>query len=98
KSSLRRCVAAMEVMDPKLPDVADLANRHPRLRAGIIVVLDSCLTEFLDRQIDLGQSEPGDRQIKIAVKLFQLKETLTEQPLIPMSILRQPVVRNPKCL
>src|ERR1700730_12809458 len=45
KSSLGRCIAAMDVMAPEPPDVADMADRHPRHRAGIIVVLDSCLTE-----------------------------------------------------
>src|ERR1700733_7082697 len=60
KSSLGRCIAAMDVMAPEPPDIADMADRHPRHRAGIIVVLDSRLTEFLDRQIDLGQAEPGD--------------------------------------
>jgi hypothetical protein len=98
KGSLRRCIAAMNVMASELPDVAELANLHPRLRTGIIDILDNRLTELLNRQIDLGQAKPCDRQIKIPVELFQLKETLTEQPLIPMSVLRQPIVRNPQCL
>jgi hypothetical protein len=88
----------MDVMASELPDVAELANLHPRFRTGIIDILDNWLTELLNRQIDLGQAEPCDRQIEIPVELFQLKETLGEQPLIPMSVLRQPIVRNPKCL
>ena len=75
-------------MASELPDVAELANLHPRLRAGIIDIFDNRIAELLDRQIDIGQAEPRDRQIKIPVEFLQLKETLSEQPLIPMTMLR----------
>jgi len=88
KGSVGRCIAAMNVMASELPDVAELANLHPRLRAGIIDIFDNRIAELLDRQIDLGQAEPRDRQIKIPVEFLQLKETLSEQPLIPMTMLR----------
>src|SRR5882757_10391825 len=32
KSSLGRCIAAMDVMAPEPPDIADMADRHPRHR------------------------------------------------------------------
>src|ERR1700722_9672912 len=73
KGSLGRRIAAMNVMASKLPDIAELANLQARLRAGIIDILDNRLTKLLDRQIDLGQAKPRDRQIKIPVELLQLK-------------------------
>src|SRR5215471_19261001 len=55
----------MDAMAAEFPDVADLANRHSRRGGDVIEVLDRGLTEFLDRQIDLGQAEARDRQIEI---------------------------------
>src|SRR5260370_27445621 len=57
ESGLGRCIAAMNVMASELPDVAELANLHPRLRTGIIDILDNRLTHLLNRQIDLGYAE-----------------------------------------
>jgi hypothetical protein len=45
-----------------------------------------------NRQIDLGQAEAGDRQIEIEVEFFQLQQILAEQTLVPVRVLRQPVV------
>ena len=70
----------------------------PATRVEADKLARSGLTEFLDRQIDLGQAEARDRQIEIPVEFSQFEETLTEQPLIPVGILRQPVVRDPQCL
>src|ERR1035438_3633083 len=36
KDSFGRCITAMNVMTSEFPDIAELANLHPRLRAGII--------------------------------------------------------------
>jgi hypothetical protein len=49
----------------------------------------------MDREIDLGQAESRDREVKIPVETLQLKEVLCKQPFIPMRVLRQLVVRNP---
>jgi hypothetical protein len=88
ESSLRRCIPAMNVVATELPDIAHLANLNPCRRAGIIDIVDRGLTEFLDRQVDLGQAEPSDRKIEILVKLLQLEETLSEQTLVPVTMLR----------
>jgi hypothetical protein len=41
---------------------------------------DQDFAQFLDRQVDLGQAESRDREIKIPVESFQLKQVLCKQP------------------
>jgi hypothetical protein len=48
----------------------------PATRVEADKLARSGLTEFLDRQIDLGQAEARDRQIEIPVEFFQLKVSI----------------------
>ena len=50
----------------------------------------------LQRQVDFGQGEARDRQVEVDIELFQLQKALAEQSLVPVGMLRQPVVRDPK--
>lgn len=65
-------------------------SHHPARQSPVLNVLD-CL-------IDLGQGETRDRQIEIEIEFFQLQKTFAEQPLVPVRMLSQPVVRDPKRL
>jgi hypothetical protein len=87
-------------MITEVPDLARLTNRKAGRRIDLIFFgLDPlALVKVLQAQIDFRQSEARDRQVKTSIKFSQLEEILTEQPLVPMGNLRQPVIRCPKCL
>jgi hypothetical protein len=48
----------------------------PATRVEADKLARSGLTEFLDRQIDLGQAQARDRQIEIPVEFFRLKVSI----------------------
>ncbi len=99
KSGLGGGVTTMDTMVAKLPDIAELANRLSGRRIRFIIGIDDQpFIKLLHGQIDLGQAEPRDGKIEIKVEFFQLQKILAEQPLVPVGVLRQPVVRDPKRL
>ncbi|WP_244608068.1 hypothetical protein [Bradyrhizobium vignae] len=99
KGSLGGRVATMDAVFSQLPGVAGPANRYPGHRIGFIVGLDGhSFVVLLHSQIDLGQAEARDRKIEVKIELFQFQKILAEQPLVPVGMLSQPVVCDPKGL
>src|SRR6185437_11803000 len=86
-------------MVTELPDVTCLTNGNTCRRVDFVVSLrSSSPLKLLQGQIDFGQTEARDRKVEVDIKLLQLQKALAEQSFIPMGMLGQPVVRDPKCL